>query len=300
MRWNVAVAALAAAFGFVSIIVREVDLDAEVLVFYRCVFAVATIGLVLAVTGRLDILARRSILRFAIPLGTTLGVHWFLFFETIKLSSVVLAVLTAYLAPIAVALLGPFFLPERHSPVALAALLPSLGGLALVAFAGGDDVNARPLAVATGIGTAITYAGLVIGTKRVAARVSAAGLTFWNYTFSGLVMVPLLLTADRVVPHAGELGYVVLLGVVFTAGTGYLYVWLIRKVTAQAMGILAYLEPVSAAFLAWVLLDESLTWQTVVGGSLIIVGGLAVIVLEREETGVVEVPPQPEGSRMRA
>ncbi|HET7857467.1 MAG TPA: hypothetical protein VFL41_13500 [Gaiellaceae bacterium] len=91
--------ALAAAFGFVSIIVREVDLDAEVLVFYCCVFAVATIGLVLAVTGRLGILARRWTLRFAIPLGTTLGIHWFLFFETIKLSSVVLAVLTAYLAP---------------------------------------------------------------------------------------------------------------------------------------------------------------------------------------------------------
>ncbi|HET7857466.1 MAG TPA: DMT family transporter [Gaiellaceae bacterium] len=92
----------------------------------------------------------------------------------------------------------------------------------------------------------------------------------------------------------GELGYVVLLGVVFTAGTGYLYVWLIRRVTAQAMGILAYLEPVSAALLAWLLLDEALTWQTIFGGALIILGGLAVILLEREETGVVEVPPQPE------
>ncbi|HYZ19417.1 MAG TPA: DMT family transporter [Gaiellaceae bacterium] len=300
MRWNVAVAALAASFGFVSIIVREVDLDAEVLVFFRCVFAVATISLVLTLTRRLDVLARRATLRFALPLGTTLGAHWFLFFETIKLSSVVLAVLTAYLAPIAVALLGPFFLPERHSPVALAALVPSIGGLALVAFAGGDDVNARPLAVLTGIGTAVTYAGLVIGTKHVAERVSAAALTFWNYTLSGLVMIPFLLTADRIVPHAGELGYVVLLGIVFTAGTGYLYVWLIRRVTAQAMGILAYLEPVSAALLAWLLLDEALTWRTIFGGALIILGGLAVILLEREETGVVEVPPQPEGSRMRA
>jgi drug/metabolite transporter (DMT)-like permease len=300
VRWNVAVAALAAAFGFVSIIVREVDLDAEVLVFYRCVFAVTTIGLALVLTRRLVVLSRRATLRYALLLGTTLGVHWFLFFETIKLSSVVLAVLTAYLAPIAVALLGPLFLAERHSPVALLALVPSVGGLALVAFAGGDDVNARPLALATGLGTAITYAGLVIGTKRVAARVSAAGLTFWNYTLSGLVMVPLLLTADRVTPSAGELGYLVLLGVVFTAVTGYLYVWLIRKVTAQAMGILAYLEPVSAALLAWVLLGEALTWQTTLGGGLIIVGGLAVVFFEPEDAAAVEVSPQAAGSRMGA
>jgi drug/metabolite transporter (DMT)-like permease len=300
VRWNVAVAALAAAFGFVSIIVREVDLDAEVLVFYRCVFAVTTIGLALALTRRLVVLRRRATVRYALLLGTTLGVHWFLFFETIKLSSVVLAVLTAYLAPIAVALLGPFFLPERHSPIALLALVPSVGGLALVAFAGGEDVNARPLALVTGLGTAITYAGLVIGTKRVAARVSAAGLTFWNYTLSGLVMVPLLLTADRVTPSAGELGYLVLLGVVFTAITGYLYVWLIRRVTAQAMGILAYLEPVSAALLAWVLLGEALTWQTALGGALIIAGGLAVVFFEPEDAAAVEVPPQPVGSRMEA
>jgi drug/metabolite transporter (DMT)-like permease len=298
VRWNVAVAGLAASFGFVSIIASEVDLDAEVLVFYRCVFAVATIGLVLAVTRRLFVLRRRATRRYALLLGATLGVHWFLFFETIKLSSVVLAVLTAYLAPIAVALLGPFFLPERHSAVALLALVPSVGGLALVAFAGGEDVNARPLAVLTGLGTAITYAGLVIGTKRVAARVSAAGLTFWNYTVSGLVMLPLLVTADRIAPTAGELGYLVLLGVVFTAVTGYLYVWLIRKVTAQAIGILAYLEPVSAALLAWALLGEQLTWQTALGGALVIAGGLAVVLFEPADAAPIEVAPQPAGSRM--
>jgi drug/metabolite transporter (DMT)-like permease len=298
VRWNVAVAGLAASFGFVSIIASEVDLDAEVLVFYRCVFAVATIGLVLAVTRRLFVLRRRATRRYALLLGTTLGVHWFLFFETIKLSSVVLAVLTAYLAPIAVALLGPFFLPERHSAVALLALVPSVGGLALVAFAGGEDVNARPLAVLTGLGTAITYAGLVIGTKRVAARVSAAGLTFWNYTVSGLVMLPLLVTADRIAPTAGELGYLVLLGVVFTAVTGYLYVWLIRKVTAQAIGILAYLEPVSAALLAWALLGEQLTWQSALGGALVIAGGLAVVLFEPADAAPIEVAPQPAGSRM--
>jgi drug/metabolite transporter (DMT)-like permease len=300
MRWNVAVAALATSFGFVSIIVSEVDLDAEVLVVFRCVFAVATIGLALAVTRRLAVLRRRATLRYALLLGTTLGVHWFLFFETIKLSSVVLAVLTAYLAPIAVALLGPFFLAERHSPVALLALVPSVGGLALVAFAGGEDVNARPLAVLTGLGTAVTYAGLVIGTKRVAASVSAAGLTFWNYTLSGLVILPLFLTAGRVEPTAGELGYLVLLGVVFTAVTGYLYIWLIRKVTAQAMGILAYLEPVSAALLAWVLLGQELTWQTALGGALVIAGGLAVVLFEPADAGAVEVPPQPVESRMGA
>jgi drug/metabolite transporter (DMT)-like permease len=290
VRWNVAVAALSASFGFVSIIVAGIDLDAPVLVFYRCLFAVPAIALALLLTRRLFVLRRGRTLKAALLLGTTLGAHWFLFFETIKLSSVAFALLAAYMAPIVVALLAPVVLPERRSHIALAALVPAAGGLAIVALAGGVDVHFRPLALLTGLGTALTYAALVIGTKAISARVSAAGLTFWNYTLAGLVMVPLLFSADRVVPTAGELGYVLLLGVVFTAVSGYLYIALIRKVTAQTMGVVAYLEVVSGALLAWAVLDEALSWQVLVGGALIILGGLAVVLFEPAEPAAVGLP----------
>jgi drug/metabolite transporter (DMT)-like permease len=294
VRWNVAVAGLSASFGIVSIIVRGVDLDAAVLVFFRCLFAVPAIALALLLTRRLFVLTRGRTLKAALLLGTTLGAHWFFFFETIKLSSVAFAVLAAYMAPIIVALLAPVVLPERRSRIALVALVPAAAGLALVALAGGDGIEVTPLAVLTGLGTALTYAALVIGTKAISASVSAAGLTFWNYSLAGLVMVPLLLGADRVLPRAEELVYVVLLGVVFTALSGYLYVWLIRKVTAQTMGLIAYLEVVSAALLAWVIFEEELTWQVIVGGALIILSGLAVVLFEPEDVVGVE------GSRIAA
>src|ERR687895_570261 len=288
MRWNLAVAALSASFGFVSLIVAGVDLDAPVLVFFRCLFAVPAIGLALLLTRRTFVLRRGRTVKAALLLGTTLGVHWFFFFETIKVSSVAFALLAAYLAPILVALLAPVVLPERRSPVALVALVPAASGLALVALAGGEEIGVGPLALLTGLGTALTYAALVIGTKAISARVSAAGLTFWNYTLAGLVMVPFLFGADHVMPSPGELGYVVLLGVVFTAVSGYLYIWLIRKVTAQTMGVVAYLEVVSGALLAWAVLGEALTWQIAVGGALIIAGGLAVVLLEPEDAELLE------------
>ena len=288
MRWNLAVAALSASFGLVSVIVRGVDLDAAVLVFYRCAIAVPAIGLALAVTRRAFVLRRPRTFRLALLLGTTLGVHWFFFFETIKLSSVAFAVLAAYLAPILVGLLAPVVLPERRSRVALVALIPAAAGLALVVSGGGDGVEVRPLALLTGLGAALTYAALVIGTKAVSARVSAAGLTFWNYVFAGLVMVPFLLGAERVAPEPGELPYIALLGLFFTTVTGYLYIWLIRKVTAQTMGVIAYLEVVSAALLAWAIFGEELTWQIVVGGSLIILAGLAVVLFEPEDAAALE------------
>jgi drug/metabolite transporter (DMT)-like permease len=103
-------------------------------------------------------------------------------------------------------------------------------------------------------------------------------------------MAPLVLFAGRAVPTADELPYVLVLGVVFTAVSGYLYIWLIRRVTAQAMGVLAYLEPVSAALLAWAIAGEALGWWEALGGALVIAAGVAVVMYEPAD---VEAPTPP-------
>jgi drug/metabolite transporter, DME family len=291
MRWNLAVAALAASWGLIAIIVREVDLDAQVLVFYRLAFAALAL-LVVAVAVRQ--LAKLRIERHRgriVLIGVMLGVHWFLYFATIKLSSVAVAVLMAYLAPIAIALIAPFVLPEARSRVALAALVPAAAGVTLVALGGEEGGAVRPLALVSGLATAATYAALVILTKRIANEVPLLGLTTWNYTIAAVAISPLLLTADRVLPTASELPAVLALGVVFTALSGYLYIWLLRRVTAQAIGVLAYIEPVSAALLAWAILGEELGWPVLVGGALVILAGLAVVLLEPEDAAAPEAAP---------
>lgn len=291
MRWNVAVAALAASWGLIAVIVRELDLDAQVLVFYRLAFAATTLLIAALLFGRLRFLrVPRHRARIAV-IGVTLGAHWFLFFATIKLSSVAVAVLMAYLAPIAIALLAPLVLPEQRSSVALVALVPAAGGIALVALGGEEGGAVRPLALLTGLLTAATYAALVLMTKKIAAEVPVIALTFWNYAIAAVAVAPLLVPAERVLPTADELPAVLALGVVFTALSGYLYIWFLRHVTAQAIGILAYIEPVSAAVLAWAISGEELNWQVLAGGALVIVAGLLVVLLEPEDAAAPEAAP---------
>ena len=69
-----------------------------------------------------------------------------------------------------------------------------------------------------------------------------------------------------------------------------LYIALLGKVTAQAAGILAFLEPVSASFLAWALLDERLTIAVLLGGVLVIAAGTLVVFYEPGDAAAVEVP----------
>jgi hypothetical protein len=96
MRWNFAAAALSASAGFIAVIVDGVDLSAEALVFYRLTLAALTVLLAAALFRRLDVLRAPEMRGRLAFLGAILGAHWLLFFATIKLSSVAVAVLTTF------------------------------------------------------------------------------------------------------------------------------------------------------------------------------------------------------------
>lgn len=289
MRWNLAVAGLAASWGFIAVIVAGVDLDAEVLVFYRLALAALALTVGLVAARRLDLLRLPLARRRTLAVAVGLAAHWLLFFLTIKLASVAVAVLTVYTAPILLSVLAPLLLPEPRSAVAILALVPASLGLVLIALGGEDGGAISLIAVATGLAAALTYALLVIGTKQLGTRLPVATIAVWYYGVAALALAPLLLRADRVLPHGEEIPYLLLLGVLFTAASGLTYVWLLRRVTAQAVGVLGYLEPVSAALLAWAILGQPLNAAVILGGALVLAGGLLVVLAE-PRAATVEVP----------
>ena len=291
MRWNLLLASVAATWGLVSVIVAGVDLPGEVLVFWRCLLAAVSLPLLLLALGRIRALALGSHRVRILGLGLLLALHWVLFFETLKRSSVAVAILTVYTAPVFVAVLAPLILPERRSRIGLLALAISAPGLALIALAGEQGSRADPLAVALGLGAALTYAFLIIGVKTVTDDVSPFMLAFWQYVIVSGALAPFLVGAERVLPAGEEWAYVLLLGLALTGLMGALYVWNLRHVTAQAAGLLAYLEPVSASFLAWAILGQSLTWHVVLGGAAVLAGGALVVVYEGADVGAAEAPP---------
>ena len=291
MRWKLAVAALATSWGLIAVIVRKVDLDAQVLVFYRLAFAAVTLLLVAVALRRLALLRLTRHRGGVVLIGITLAAHWFLYFVTIKLSSVAVAVLDG--------------LPRTDRDRAARSVRPARAqepGRARRAAAGCGGRRAGCVQWGGGRSGSAARARHRAVHRRDVRRARAddqadrlrrarADASFWNYAIAAVAISPLLLDADRVVPTANELPAVLALGVVFTALSGYLYIWSLRHVTAQAIGILAYIEPVSAALMAWAFLDESLNWQIVVGGALVIAAGATVVFLEPEDAATPEVVP---------
>jgi drug/metabolite transporter (DMT)-like permease len=293
MRWNAALGALAASWGFIAVLVASVDLGAESLAFCRLAFAAVTLALAALATGHLGLLAPGGRLGALALLGVVQGAHWLLFFEAVDRGSVALAVLTFYAAPLVIALVAPVVLPERLSPVVLGAC--TVGAVGIVAISlDGSGANGAPsaAAIAAGLGSAVSYAALVILSKQLLASATPPlTVAFWDCLVGAVALSPVLLVAGRVAPSgAGEWAVALTLGIVFTALSTLLYATLLRRVTAQAAGVLTFLEPVAGVLLAWALLEERPGTATLAGGALVLVAGLVVVILEPAEARVADAP----------
>jgi RarD protein len=289
MRWNALLAALSASWGVIAVLVAAVDLDAPALAFARLAIAAGVLVLVAIANGRAAALRPGAYLPALVVLGVLQGAHWVLFFVAVKEGSVALAVLTFYTAPVLIAAVAPALLGDRVSRVALIALVPGFAGVALVA-TGGADGEIGADAVAAGLGSAVTYAALVIVSKRLVRRdVHPLTVAFWDCLVGAAAVAPLLVLAERLVPQGtDEWAGVLVLGAVFTGLSTLAFTWLLRRVSAYAAGVLTFLEPVTAVLLAAALVGEPLTAAVVGGGALVLGAGLAVVVLEPAEVAVTE------------
>ncbi len=283
------IAGCALSWGFIGIIVRELDLPAMAIVFFRVSLASVSVIAGLLIAGRRDLL--RPPPAPVIALGVLLAIHWSLYFAAIKQTSVASAVLITYAAPIFMALLAPLVLREHVPRISIVALAVSMVGITAISLAGGSgDEAVRLPGVVLAVFAAITYALMIVGLKRFGSEVHPTTVIVWQEGVAALVLSPALLFSDLGSLSGGDIGYLLLLGIVLTGLTGVLYVAGLRWVPATTAGILAYMEPVSAALLAAAILGEALTPAVVVGGLAIVAAGVAVALKTGETAGPPDEP----------
>jgi drug/metabolite transporter (DMT)-like permease len=281
------IAGCATTWGIVGIIVREVDAPAMTIVFFRVALAALFLLAALSLAGRRDLLRRPPwpVLAF----GVLLAIHWSLYFQAIKETSVASAVLVTYSAPIFVSLMAPFMLRERVPATSIVALVVSAAGIVLITLSGGGGgAEVRPLGIGLAVLAAITYALLLVLTKRYAADVEPVTLVCWESIVASVVLLPAALLGGIAV-SGSDVAYLVVLGVVLTGGVNIVFVAALRWVPATTAGILAYMEPVSGAVLAALLLGEALTAAIVAGGLAIVAAGIAVV----RDAGAPDAVPAP-------
>ena len=195
--------------------------------------------------------------------------HW-----AIHYTSVANATLFANLAPVFVAGGAWLVFKERISAVFLLGLLCAVAGAAILI---GISVGEGPQPVlgdALGVLTAVFYAGYLMAIKQARTLFSTAVTMLWSGIICCAVLAVIaLLTEDQLL--AGDLrGWAVLAGLALIshAGGQTLIAYALAHLPASFASVALLVQPVTAALLAWWLLDESLSGRQGAGALLALTG----------------------------
>lgn len=193
------------------------------------------------------------------------------YFTCMTLSSLSVAAVLLYTAPIFVMLMAAVFFRERITRVKVIALICAFAGCVLVSGVGG---NVTPIAVITGLGAGFGYALYSIFGTFALRRY--ATLTVIAYTFLiasiGCVLLCDLGAIGAYVQAAPlpNVAYMILFGVVSCVIPYLLYTKGLEKVEAGKASILASVEPVVATLVGVIVFREALTVSNACGVLLVL------------------------------
>jgi drug/metabolite transporter (DMT)-like permease len=284
MVWTAAL--LFAVNGTVSKVVLASGLSSLELTQVRSTGAFLGLALALLLTHRERLRVTRRELPFLIVFGVTgvAFVQWFYFLAIHRLP-VGIALLIQYLAPLIVAVFARYVLHEPVRRRIWLALGLALFGLSLIVELWTEGGTLDAVGVAAALAGAVAYAVYVLMAERgVRARdpISLACLGFGFAAVFWLIVQPIwqfpveLLDdrtsllgnlADVTAPVWLLLLFVVVVGTMVTFG---LIVSALRHISATRVGIVAMIEPVAAAVVAWLWLGETLGPAQLVGGAVVL------------------------------
>lgn len=267
---TIAVAGAASMWGLWSLFVRPAGLPA------------ATFGLLVFVimgVSALPLFARdpapqwsRRAWALVVANGVLDALNVLCYFAALQRTTVAVAVLTHYLAPILIALLAPLVDRERV-PGAIAGALIACFGLALVLAPWQGEVALEGALL--GGASAFFYAGNVFVVRRLGPLIGAARSMSYHSFVAAAIILPFAL-ADGVVPGAESLAWVTAGALLLGVFTGIAFIRGLAIIGSSRAAMLTYLEPlvaVAAGAIAW---GEPVSTLALAGVALIVGSGVWV------------------------
>ena len=268
-----------ATFGTIGIFVRYIPLPSSIIALVRGVLA--TFFLLSVMAGgkrRPDRMAITQNLVLLVVSGGLIGFNWILLFEAYNYTSVAVATLCYYLAPVFVIVASPFVLGEKLTARKTLCVIAALGGMVLVSgviqnyLSGGNTEDLKLTGVILGIGAGALYAAIILMNKKL-EDISSYDTTVIQIAAASIVLVPYcLITVDigalEVTPVSAVL--LLIVGIVHTGIAYVLYFGSIKELPAQTVAIFSYIDPILAVLLSALLLKENMDMLSILGAVMIL------------------------------
>ena len=258
--------------GSIGILVINIPLPSSVIACSRAVIGSTFIMMVLLIRKtkiNWNVVKRNWI--YLLISGGALGLNWIFLFEAYKFTSVAIATLCYYMAPVFVILLSPIILKEKLTMFKLGCTITAIIGAVLISGvfgSGGQDIRG----IVFGLVAALLYSGIIIVNKFING-LSGVETTFCQLAISAIIMTPyVIFTEDISFTNvlATTIMSLIIVGIVHTGIVYILFFSAINKLPTQTSAILSYIDPVTAILLSALFLKQTIGTVQIIGTVLIL------------------------------
>ena len=259
-------------YGTMGLFLRFVSLPGEAVALYiGSVGALFVLLCRLVKKGRPDCAAIRKNAVWLVISGAALGLNWIFLFAAFAGTTVAVASLCNYMAPIIVIILAPIVLKEKPDKRKIPCIAAAFIGIALVSgIPSGEIADSR--GIAFGLAGACCFTVIVFSNRKL-RDISVTDRAFVQPAAAAAAVLPVVLIKNRGLPLPDvKSGLIIcMLGVLHTGLAYCLYFSGLANLPVQSSAILGYTDPVVSVLCSVVFLHEPLRWYGWIGAALIIV-----------------------------
>lgn len=283
--------------GTMGVFSRKTGLPAEVITFFRLLFGAGFVTLLLLLTRR-----QRLLLVWpgwpVLVNGLMLAGFIIFYVQAMYLTSMAMAIMVLYLAPLVASVYAHFFLGERLNLASVLLICTALFGFAMMMEFRLDLSSGTNHLLGLGFSALglCCYSAFILINRTIDSRVHVYTRTFYQLLAGALCTIPFFV-GDF--PAISTTNWLWLLGAGFFPGfLGILFaVIALERLPAAAFGTLAYFEPIVVVILGWAIFGETLGGMQLTGCLLILVSGAIKGYLTAAGTGELQAEEPPLTSR---
>ena len=269
-------------YGTIGMFVRFVTFPSEMVAMCRGAIGGTFILLYLAFCHRKPDWAaiRRNRLLLIIS-GICLGLNWTFLFAAYIETTVAIASLCNYMAPLIVILVAPVFLKEKLKLKKLPCVAVAFIGIILVSgVIGGKGANLT--GVALGLMAALCFVAIVICNRKL-TDIDVYERVVVQLLLSSVTILPYFIIHNRghvITADARSVLIVLMLGILHTGVAYCLYFSGLYSLPVQTVAILGYLEPVVSVLCSAFFLHEAMSIWGWIGAGMIIAAAVVSEMME--------------------
>ncbi|MFC6860200.1 DMT family transporter [Zunongwangia atlantica] len=246
---------------------RYIELSPFLIIFLRSFIAIWALLIFCKIKGfKLNFSNKKDLLKVLFA-GILMCAHWLTYFQSLKLSSVAIGMLSIYTYPVITTFLEPLIRKTGFNKIHLFLGILVLFGVYFLVPEFSLD-NQQTIAVCFGVGSAFLYSLRNILMKQQASKYNGSVLMLYQMFVVSTLLTPVLFFFDlSVIPS--QLAPVLVLGLLTTSVGHTLLVSSFKYFSATTASIISSAQPIYGILLGYFILNEIPSINTVIGGLLI-------------------------------